>query len=336
MDNNSGSKFAEGQTNTTFYKQENPGYFRITGQDRHDFLQRQTTNDIYLLSPDRYLVTVLTTPAGRILDVLCVFEGDETFDLLTLPGQGEQTFNFLSSRIFFMDKVTLVDASQEICQIDLLGPGVGEFLQAKGAIQNSQQNETITIKMAQIPARVLTQRNAGHHLLIPRETCDQVLHELENNGAAPLSSESYEIMRIEAGLPAARHELTEDYTPLETGFQWAVSSNKGCYTGQEVIARQINYNKITRQLVGLLMSDIPKIGDALYPLEKEQPVGRITSVALSPRFGPIALAIVKRPFQEPGVELVTHYDGHRLTATTTSLPFQWNSSTLPRIAPFAG
>ena len=322
MDNTLGSLFAECHIFTAFYEQEKPGYLRITGDDRHTFLQRQTTNDINLLSPERSLVTVLTSPTGRILDVLWVIDEDEAFGVLTLPGQGEQTFNFLSSRIFFMDKVSLVDASHEICQIDLLGPGASEFLQELGAVRNPQENETLSIKIAQIPVRVLFQRNADHRLLIPREACHQVLNELENNGATQLSPESYEILRIETGLPAAGHELTEDYTPLETGFQWTISDNKGCYTGQEVIARQVNYDKITRQLVGLLMSDVPQIGGTLYPLNKEQPVGKITSLALSPRFGPIALAIVKRPFHQPGNELVTHSEEQNITATTTALPFQ--------------
>ena len=322
MENNPGSLFTDGQTNTAFYEQEKPGYVRIAGDDRYAFLQRQTTNDINLLSPERSLVTVLTSPAGRILDVLWVIDENEAFGVLTLPGQGKQTFNFLSSRIFFMDKVSLVDASQEICQIDLLGPGASEFFCELGAIRSPQDNEILTIKIAQVPVRILFQRNTGHHLLIPKESCHQVLNELENNGAAPLSPESYEIIRIETGLPAAGHELTEDYTPLETGFQWTVSDNKGCYTGQEVIARQVNYDKITRQLVGLLMSDVSQIGDILYPLDKEQPVGKITSIALSQRFGTIALAIVKRPFHQPGNELVTHGEDQSITAATTALPFQ--------------
>jgi glycine cleavage system aminomethyltransferase T len=70
------------------------------------------------------------------------------------------------------------------------------------------------------------------------------------------------------------------------------------------------------------MSDVPQIGDTLYPLDNEQPIGKITSMALSQRFGPIALAIVKRPFHQPGSELVTHDEEQSITAATTALPFQ--------------
>jgi folate-binding protein YgfZ len=158
--------------------------------------------------------------------------------------------------------------------------------------------------------------------MVPPEAQRQVLDELESRGAESLSPESYEILRIEAGLPAARHELTEDYTPLETGFDWTVSDNKGCYTGQEVIARQVNYDKVTRKLVGLQLSDIPQVGDTLYPHESQQPIGKVTSVALSPRFGPVALAIIKRPYYEAGNELVVGGKAEGILAKITELPFE--------------
>jgi folate-binding protein YgfZ len=322
MGNYEGSQKDVDQNHITFYQHSNPGYLRITGSDRHSFLQRQTTNNIDLLSPDRSLVTVLTSPAGRILDVLWVIDEDESLGVMTLPGQREQTLNFLQSRIFFMDKVILEDASQGLSQVDLLGSRVREFLEDLSNVQKPADNEILTLNITGFPVKVLVQRDFAHRLLVPQEASRQVLAELEASGAESLSPDSFEILRVESGLPASGNELTEDYTPLETGFRWAVSDNKGCYTGQEVIARQVNYDKITRQLVGLRMSETPQIGDTLYPLDKQQPVGKVTSSALSPRFGPIALAIIKRPFHQPGNELLTGDGEQSITAKTTALPFQ--------------
>lgn len=322
MENTTDSQLIEGQSKITFFLHENPGYLRITGKDRYAFLQRQSTNDINLLSPGQSLITVLTSPAGRILDVLWALEEGEAIGILTLPGQGEQTFNFLKSRIFFMDQVTLADASLEICQIDLLGAMVHEFLKEFGMPPSPEDNSTQNVKIGQITVRILFHKNIGLRLLTPRESCQKVLEKLQNIGGIQLSTKGYEILRVETGLPAAKHELTEDYTPLEVGYQWTVSDNKGCYTGQEVIARQINYDKITRHLAGLRMSDSPEIGDTIYPIEKDQLIGKITSTALSPRFGPIALAIIKRPFDQPGNELVVHSKEQDISAKTTSLPFQ--------------
>lgn len=321
MQNSTDSQFVEDQPKFTFFLHENPGYLEITGKDRLAFLQRQSTNDINLLSPERSLITVLTSPTGRILDVLWAIDEGEAIGILTLPGQGKKTFGFLQSRIFFMDQVRLVDASLEICQIDLIGKGVHELLQEFGATPSPADNSAGHIQIGQIAGRVLFHENIGLRLLIPREAYQKVQTELQNRGGIQLSEESYEILRIETGIPAANHELTEDYTPLEVGYRCTVSDDKGCYTGQEVIARQVNYDKITRQLVGLRMSDIPDIGDTLYPEAKEQPVGNITSTALSPRFGPIALAVVKRPYDKPGSELVALSEEQSISAVTTPLPF---------------
>ena len=322
MGNYNSSQKDVDQNHITFYQLIKPGYFRIIGNDRQSFLQRQTTNNIDLLSAERSLVTVLTSPAGRILDVLWVIDEGDSLGVMTLPGQGEQTLQFLQSRIFFMDKVTLEDASQEISQIDLLGPGVRNFLEDLGKTSISADSELLTLNISGIPVKALVQKELSHRLLIPRDASQPVLAELEARGAESLSPDDFEILRVESGLPTAGHELTEDYTPLETGFRWAVSGNKGCYTGQEVIARQVNYDKITRQMVGLKTSETLKIGDPLYPLDKQQPVGKVTSSVISPRFGPIALAIIKRPFHQPGNELLSGDGRQSITAKTTALPFQ--------------
>jgi folate-binding protein YgfZ len=322
MDNFAEPQNIESQPKITFFLRENPGYLRISGNDRHAFLQRQSTNDINLLSPEQSLVTVLTSPAGRILDVLYALDEGDAIGILTLPGQGDQTFDFLQNRIFFMDQVTMDNASSEICQIDLLSTGIHKFLQEFGMILDPEKNITQNIKIGQVSGRILIHTRIGVRLLIPKADCKHVISELQTNGGVQLSAEIYEILRIETGLPAANHELTEDYTPLETGYQWTISDNKGCYTGQEIIARQVNYDKITRQLVGMLMRDMPTVGDTLYPINKEQPVGKITSTALSPRFGPIALAIVKRPFDQPGSELVTQSGEESISGVTALLPFQ--------------
>jgi folate-binding protein YgfZ len=310
------------QFKIAYYLHGNANFLRISGEDRLSFLQRQTTNNMEFLSPIRSLVTVLTSPAGRILDVLWVVDEGETFGIIPLPGQGQQTRNFLQNRIFFMDKVTVEDASQEYAQIDLHGPEVLNFLQGLSDGDSIQDNEILKLNISGVVTLLLVQSELTHRLLVPQDSQEQVRQELEAGGAEPLSPESYEILRVETGLPAAGHELTEDYTPLETGFDWTVSNSKGCYTGQEVIARQVNYDKVTRKLVGLHLSDSAELGDTLYPAGSQQPVGKITSVAISPRFGPVGLAIVKRPFHEAGTELVAGDKGNGVLAKTTGLPFK--------------
>jgi folate-binding protein YgfZ len=129
-----------------------------------------------------------------------------------------------------------------------------------------------------------------------------------------------DILRSEAGIPTGGQELIDEYTPLEAGLGWTISNNKGCYTGQEVIARQISYEKVTRHLAGLRLERPAQSGENLYSPEEDHQVGKITSAAISPRLGPLALAILRRPFDEPG-RRVTLGDPKGLSATVVSLPF---------------
>ncbi len=116
-----------------YYFVETPGYLEIKGEGGIDFLQRQTTNDVHKFDRISALVTVLTSPKARILDVLTLLpDPNEKFDegkqdsiiqILTLPGNGTKTAEFLTNRIIFMDKISIIERSSEYIQIELFGDG---------------------------------------------------------------------------------------------------------------------------------------------------------------------------------------------------------------------
>jgi folate-binding protein YgfZ len=282
------------------------GYLRIHGEDRLAFLQRQTSNDLRLAQEGRAVLTVLTTPAARILDVLYVLLEPDALGVITLPGHGESTARYLKSRIFFMDKVTLVEASAELAQIDLMGPQAPGVLAHVGVDLTLQPNQVAgAILSGASSLRALALEPSfglGVRLLFPSKDIAALQAFLAQAGALQLQDEDYSILRLEAGLPAAGAELSEEYTPLEAGLHVAISSSKGCYTGQEVIARQLTYDKVTQHLCGLRLARRAAPGERLWSANGS-PVGRITSAASSPRFGEIALAVVKRPHHDPGSDL---------------------------------
>jgi folate-binding protein YgfZ len=295
----------------------------IGGADRSAFLQRQTTNDIRRLGAGQLQLSVLTNPAARILDVLILWveEGDE-LSALTLPGQGQATTAYLKSRIFFMDKVTVTDQSNRFEQLDLVGPEIAPALQRLGINDLPSQDHRSVVEIVGTPTRLLGASSAfrlGMRLVVPAESVARVWAALEQAGFAALSAEQHEILRIEAGLPAAHHELTEEYTPLEAGLAAAVSDSKGCYTGQEVLARQVTYDKVTQQLCGLRLAAPASPGSRLWAEGKA--AGMLTSAAISPRFGPVGLGIVKRPYATPHTRLQVGEPGEAsATATVSPLP----------------
>lgn len=295
------------------------GCLHLTGPDRVAFLQRQTTNDVTKLAPGRAITTVLTSATARILDVLQLYEDGETMGILPLPGRADSTFAYLRRRIFFNDHVTLTNASAEFTVVDLEGEKAGDWLREQG-LEPPPLDGVITGTLANTPVRIIGQPGlAGIGYRILSGEGEPLLDQFTRSGILRLSLDDYEILRIEAGLPAAGHELTEDFTPHETNLASWVNDTKGCYTGQEILARQVTYDKITRHLVGLKL-DAP-VQSGTNVLAEGKNAGTITSSVISPRLGPIALAILKRPAHEPGTPVTVDTGRGPINAIVSSLPF---------------
>jgi len=299
------------------------GYLRAQGDDRIAFFQRQTTNDINRLAPQGVLTTILTSPAARILDVLCLLDEGETLGVITLPYHGAATMRYLKSRIFFMDKVSLSDLSPETLQIDLEGPKALERIQQLGFDRAPGLEEVIVTQLDGGILRAVGQRGLtgiSCRFMLPAQSMHFFEQKLDGIGIEKLPEATYAVLRVEAGLPSPGAELTDEYTPLETGLDWAIADNKGCYTGQEVIARQITFDKVTQHLVGLRLKAPALPGERISVEGK--PAGVVTSAVHSPRFGEIALAIMKRPYDQPGTTVqVSGTDQPTPSAIVSKIPF---------------
>lgn len=297
----------------------NAGLLKIEGEDKSAFIQRQTTNDIRQLNSSTSLLTVLTSPTARILDVLILFTDEKVIYAVTLPGYQHKTDDFLRSRIFFMDKVIISNISDSYQQLDLFGPSAVQALNQLGVDPETvksyryfqfQDEQLIQLK---IPHPM----NLGFRLFIPQSKTKEFYDYLSSKRCNYIDPITAGLLRVELGLPGAETELTEEYTPLEVNLQDAISNNKGCYTGQEIIARQITYDKVTKKLIGLELSREAPIGTHL--LAENQTIGTITSTAKSPQFGDIGLAVVKRPYDSPGETFLL--EDNFGTAKTVLLPF---------------
>jgi folate-binding protein YgfZ len=319
------SAYHAARSGAAFLPQTESGFLLLEGQDRLAFLQRMTTNDVARLSPTHSILTVLVNAAARILDVLrLVHISQDALGVITLSGHAANTARFLKGRIFFMDKVLLQDASLAYAQVDLDGPDAGHILRQLGCQEPPEEGECNLFQAGGLPVRVIGQNGfsaVGYRLLYPAELKDTLWAALSASGARQLSAAEYEILRVEAGFPAAGHELTEEFTPLETGLAPAISSDKGCYTGQEVIARQITYDKVTQSLAGLRLHAPVTPGQRIWV--EGRPVGIVTSAVDSPLHGPIALAIIKRPSHTPGTDVIIGGEGNAvgISAKVVELPF---------------
>ena len=320
-------EFEQNDCQAVYYPLVSAGILRLTGRDRLPFLQRQTTNNINQLSAETGQVSVLTNAAARILDVFFIFispEGDESLFLLPLEGKADATARYLKSRIFFMDQVTLTNESPAYCQFIVDGCQAADALKRAGfttlpMTDGIQHAELDGLPVFLIGWRGLNQPGPAFRLVAPAQSADNLQRVFQQSGMLSLDYDTREILRIESGLPAAASEISEEYTPLEIGLGYAVSDNKGCYTGQEIIARQITYDKITRQMVGLRLDQPVEQGSEVFA--EDRSVGKVTSAALSPRLGPLALAVLKRPYFTPQTQVVVKQGEQTIRAQVVELPF---------------
>jgi len=272
------------------------GVLRLTDADRVDFLQRMTTNNIKALRRGESCVTVLTSPTARIVHVFTVLADDDSLWLLPAPGETAALERHLRGQIFFMDKVRVSQPERALARLRVVGReatatlaqrGFAPLPAAEGDWQHSQEVIILRQETYDLP---------GYEVIAPVEAVEALLAQL---GAPQLDAASYTARRIELGRPAPGTELTGEYSPLEAGLAWACAENKGCYTGQEIIARQLTYDKVTRTLVGLRSAGLLTAGATV--LAEGRQVGVVTSAAYSPALqAPVALAILKRPYHAPG------------------------------------
>lgn len=295
------------------------GRVRLTNRDRAELLQRLTTNDLLRLTPGQGTRTVLINNHARILDLLTVYALPEHLLVTTSPGQSGTLARYLQSRIFFQDKVVVEDLSESTTQLDLYGPEAAALIRQATSVDPADwplhHIQAASIDAAQVwIARTLPIGGDGFSIFAERTDTETVQQAFA--AAQPLDAATFEVLRIEQGYPGPRHELSTDYIPLETGLGDAVSFSKGCYVGQEIIARMDSRNRLAKRLMGLRAEQPLAIGAVLRHEDKE--AGSITSAAQSPRYGSLGLAYIRTAQAEPGAHLQTA-DG--IGVEVVELPF---------------
>ena len=290
------------------------GKLALTGADAKEFLAGQVTNDVVGLEAGDGCYAALLTPKGRMLGDLRVLDtGDEL--LLDMDREALQAIFDVIRRATIGFAVELHKRTLQRGLLTLAGPRARAVAGAADLPVTEHAHRVVTIGGAE--ARVIA-TNVGVDVLTLAEDTDAVRDALLAAGAEPISETTLDVLRVETGRPRWGAELDETVIPQEAGLNdRAVSFTKGCYVGQETVARLFYRGKPNRHLRGLRLSAPVEPGTPLQLGEKE--VGRLTSVAVSPARGPIGLALVRRQ-AEPGATLAAG-DGD-VTAEVVELPFR--------------
>jgi folate-binding protein YgfZ len=305
------------------------GLVLCSGPDLLDLLNRMSTGAVKDLQPGQGRPTVVTTPKGRIVERLFVHQlGRRGVLLVGGPASARRVIEYLD-RYTFAEQTGMTDATEEFCQLTVVGPQAVQVLEATG-FDRPEPFCSVEIEFEGVSAHVLGENGLsgdGYSILVTKGMAGSMWQALNlacsKCGGRPAGSIAAEGWRILRGLPMSGHELTEDYNPLEAGLRDAVSFDKGCYVGQEVVAWLNSYDKVSRALVGLVLpakAGLPVPGSPLF--FEDQEVGRVTSAVVPPGWPhPVALAYVKRRFVEAGIEFSIGAPTADLGARLVDLPF---------------
>jgi folate-binding protein YgfZ len=301
------------------------GRLKFTGKNRVDFLHRMSTNDLLPLAIGQGAGTVFTTPIARIIDRAVVYVRADDVLLLTSRGNQSRVAQWLRKYIFFNDDVQLKDVTDETGMISLYGVMANQML----AHVAGEDLATLPVhhwRAAQIAgieamiARADPIAGSGFHLICDHDAQIQVWQTLLAAGVVPLSEETYQVLRVEAGQPEFGRELGEEYIPLEANLWNDVSFKKGCYTGQEIIARMESHQKLAKRLVGLRFDEQVLLPASLWIADHE--AGVVTSVVHSPALGWIGLGYLKTSGGLEAQVVQSRSDDGAVSATIAALPMK--------------
>ncbi len=308
------------------------GTLRITGEDRVTWLQSLISNDINPLQPGSGLYSSLLSHKGKMLTYFRVYLLPEAIMLEDVGEIGETTYQALRKFLLYGTKAKMESCAGSWGLLLLSGPKAPEVIHA--AFQVDVAGLTpLSFVMCDIggqQALCIRTEETGEidiEMLIPTAGLEAAWNALWKAGGPlglkPFGTYTREVLRIEAGVPMTGRDITEDIVPPEANLEGkAFSLSKGCYPGQEVVARMDTYGNVRRRLVGLVVEGeaLPEQGARLHSGERE--VGWVSSATRSPALGtPIALGFPLRDFTKPGTELTVNVAGERKKATVCALPF---------------
>ncbi len=305
------------------------GKVEVTGRDRVSFLQGMLTNDLKALAPGQGCPAAFLDAQGKVQALLTVLALEDRLLLELPPGMTEKTLQSLD-KFLISEKVYFSDVSERFTLLALHGPAAPRVLQeATGSAVNLEPYRHAEHAIETSPVRLCRLDELGvpgFHVWVQSEHAAEVWRRIMElgrpRGLRPVGSIALTSLRVEAGVPCFGHDVDETTLLMEAPLEHLVSYTKGCYLGQEIVARIKHRGHVNRFLTGLTLegAEVPAFGAPVLREEKE--IGRVTSAVRSLAFGrPIALAYIRREYFEPGTAVAVRHGETTIPARVTALPF---------------
>lgn len=299
------------------------GLIEVTGAEAVMFLNGLITNDVKTLEDNSYMLAAFPNVQGRLLAFARVMRLGGKFLFDTESVSFETVLNNLS-RFTLAGDFRVTDLSNEIKILSIQGAKAIEI------IRNLFGDEAANVKDNHIAStgngfiiRATHTAEEGFDVFVDAKSFDEVKTSLLNEGAKLIGEETFEVLRIEAGVPRYGVDMNETTVVLETGLDAAVSFTKGCYVGQEIIARIHFRGHVAKKLTGISFEENVSVNpeDKIKTPSSAKEIGRITSVTFSPKLQKtIALGYVRYEHLADGTEVLIVSDEKEFKAKVVDLP----------------
>ncbi len=294
------------------------GVLDFTGDDRTEFLHNMLSNDVKKLSVGEGCRSGVLTVQGKMVGDGIVMQRSDSITMLVDANRRDAVTTHLDTYLI-ADDVEIHAPDHAV--IGITGPNASKILRdlnipAPDVLWNHRTEGDITA------VRIKLTGEPTWALIVARESAVGLWKGCIDTGATPAGTDAMDAARIESGLPIYGYEATEERFPLEVGLAETISTEKGCYLGQETIVRILHRGHVNRDLCGLtLQTDvIPAVPSGV--INGDQSIGTLTSAAYSPRLDSvIGLAILRARKIELGATVVVQTPDGPVDAQITQLPF---------------
>lgn len=305
----------------------------LKGTDSLDFLHRISTNSMKNLNKEEVKKTIFTSEKGRIIGVSTVMNFESYILLITGIYSKQKTMSWLNKYIIG-DDVKLSDASHRFNLLEIVGPQSESFLSLfVGDAVNAVSDNSFKVVSADgvlfFLAKLIDENGLRKYwILAEQENAKKLITNMvENKGPFDfnlIGEDAYNVYKIENGIASDPTELNDFYNPHEAKIINLVDFKKGCFIGQEVIARLDTYDKVQKHLVGLCFPEVVETNEKFTLLDDDKnEVGVVTSMAYSPKIKKnIALGYLKRSLAVQGMKVTAKNDTKTMEVMVHELPFK--------------
>ena len=310
------------------------GKLKLTGKDVLTYLHNRLSNSIETLKHGQGCYATLLDFKGRMISDMKVYRCSDCVLMLTSPDSKDELLaNF--KKFIFSEDVVIEDISDKYGLLSVQGPQAKilieraispslEKLEVYGNVEREMEGHKVYILKTDWSGE------DGYHLVVPKENTENVWNLLLDKGqdiqVKPFGLTAFNSLRLDNGIPLWGQDMNQENIPLEANLQRAISYTKGCYPGQEIIAKITNLSHPWRILVGLeIQSKTPVPNHSILQQNGEE-IGQLTSNAYSPTLDKIiGLGYVKWEYREVGTKVEIESGGSVISAVIKALPFYTRS-----------